>query len=156
MLHSNNLSLGSTTLSLSTHVLWHLLECLPNLSFVFAGTRLGLVGRLSVLQFFEGSCLRGRADFALLRRLLFDVFQRCANDSPLHLARTTISLFRGGFSQAFLVETSPSLRPHQFGSLFTLDGETVGLGRTQPDGSAIATNHEFTISGINSVLGKSA
>lgn len=135
-------------------MLGHLLECVLLASVALSST-LGLVGSLLRLQFFQGSFSLCGTDLTLLGSLLLNLVQRRTNDGSLYLAGTGSLLLGGRLGDSLLVQTTPSLCPYQFGGLLTLKGKTVGLGGPQPDGLAITTDHEFPISGVNTVLRKS-
>ena len=119
------------------------------------GARLGLVGILAILEFLNGRGLRVLAQRGLLCGLFLDIFERGSEDGTLDLARFSITLLGGCFGQSLLVQTTPGLRPYQFGGLFALNGQTKRLARAQPQGLAVPTNHQFTMTGINAVLGES-
>jgi len=150
--NAQNLTLSSSTLSLAGHVLWYFLEGLSTYWLDLAALALGLVGRLAVFQFLQRSCLRGRTNLALLGRLLANIIQRGTYHRTLNFSCTAISLFGRCLRQTLLVQTPPSLRPYQFGSLFTLHREGESLRGSQPDGPTIAANHQFTISRVDTVL----
>merc|ERR1719261_781364 len=96
------LTLCSSSLSLSSHMLGYLLECVcPGLgSSSFALT---LTGGLLGLQFLQSSFSLCGTDLTLLGGLLFNVLQGCTNNSTLYFAGTCSFLFGSSFGNTLLV-----------------------------------------------------
>jgi len=143
--------------SAATHMLGKLGEIgRLGTSYLFASTScLCLVGFLAILEFLNGSGLRVLAQRRLLCRLFLDVFECGTNDSTLDFTGSSTTFFGGCFGDSLLVQTTPGLRPYQFGRFLALDGQTKRLGGTQPQGLAVTANHQFSMTGINTVLRES-
>jgi len=148
--HQRNNNLTSSSVG---HVFWDLLEW-SSLSTSLSTALLG--GSLACLQILQGGFSGGWSNTALFWSSLSDVFQRSSYNSSLNLVGTAGALFGCSLGKSLLMKTSPCLGPDKLGCLFSLDSQTVCLRRSEPDGLAVTTNHEFPISRINPVLRKSA
>ena len=150
---TKSLTLASTTLSGSSHVLWDLLECLVTL---WCGSlcTLDLVDSQTCLDLLQGGITLGSSEITLLGSLLLDLIQGSTDNGTLDLVATLRTLLGGSFSQTLLVQTTPSLSPDQFGSLFTLQSQGERLAGSQKDRLSVTTDHELTIARVDTVLRK--
>ena len=116
---------------------------------------LALVGGLAGLDLLEGGIALGGADLGLLGGALADVFEGNTDDGTGDLVGAAAVLLDGDVGGALLVQTAPGLGPYELGGLLPLHGKAVRLGGAEEEGLAITTDEELTVTGVDTVLGKS-
>ena len=152
---------SNLTLGVSTHAshnrLWDL-SLLSSTTTRSSPTRgaLGLVGRLSGLDFLNRRFSLSTPHIRLHSSLLLQIIQAQSHDGPGNLVRPTNPLLGGSLRKSLLVETTPCLGPHELGRLFALLGEGVGFGGSYEYGFSITTDEEGSISRVDPVLGEGA
>ena len=118
-------------------------------------SRLALVGGLTGLDLLEGGITLCRTDLRLLCGALADIIERKTDNGTGDLVGAGTALLDNGIGGSLLVQTTPGLGPYKLGGLLPLHGKAEGLGSAEEDRLAITTDEKLTVTGVDTVLGKS-